>query len=329
MSARKLPQNSRTSGPVVIGQVSHLHDVFTTDRVDWSSNRRRRARRRSVARKRAGRMARHAQQPPPATHRLLFLARWVARSSEGAGSPVAFLVATLRWPPDSCAAGLDFLWGAAPRDGHHLVSMWSFARRHKLGHVSEKRMMRLSHDLTKMKNISSGWGSHKKCVPWFQHTRGSPRHVSKGICFPFHRGVRPGWGGGLAETTPAPYAPSSRRCSNGADVLTIGARQTPGRFWCRHSLFRRAAHCCPSAGLLLGGQFACRQVTPGKPGMWSAIVRWTRDWGLFAPQSSCPEPSRRQGHTCRAPPWACSVSSQSDATRKEVWPVLAELAVSS
>ena len=35
------------------------------------------------------------------------------------------------------------------------------------------------------------------------------------------------------------------------------------------------------------------------------------------------------GHTCRTPPWACSVSSQSDASRKRVWQVLAELAVSS
>ena len=41
---------------------------------------------------------------------------WVARS------PVAFLVATLRWPPDRCAAGLDFLWGAEAREGRHLVS---------------------------------------------------------------------------------------------------------------------------------------------------------------------------------------------------------------
>ena len=34
----------------------------------------------------------------------------------------------------------------------------------------------------------------------------------------------------------------------------------------RHPLFRRAARCWPSAGLLVGGQVACRQVTPGKPG---------------------------------------------------------------
>ena len=41
-----------------------------------------------------------------------------------AGSPVAFLVATPWWPPDRCAAGLDIL-----------VLRWSFARRHRRGHV--------------------------------------------------------------------------------------------------------------------------------------------------------------------------------------------------
>ena len=40
-----------------------------------------------------------------------------------AGSPVAFLVATPRWPPDRCAAGLDFLWGAVPREGRHLGAL--------------------------------------------------------------------------------------------------------------------------------------------------------------------------------------------------------------
>ena len=39
--------------------------------------------------------------------------------------------------------------------------------------------------------------------------------------------------------------------------------------------------------------------------------------GLFAPQSSCPGSSRRQGRTCRTPPWACSVSRKSDATLKK------------
>ena len=48
---------------------------------------------------------------------------------------------------------------------------------------------------------------------------------------------------------------------------TTGAGQTPGPFLVsRHPLFRGAARCWPSAGLLVGGQVACRQVTPGKPG---------------------------------------------------------------
>ena len=48
---------------------------------------------------------------------------------------------------------------------------------------------------------------------------------------------------------------------------TTGAGQTPGPFLVsRHPLFRRAARCWPSAFLLVGGQLACRHVTPGKPG---------------------------------------------------------------
>ena len=46
------------------------------------------------------------------THTLPFLARWVARSSVGARSPVAFLVATPRWSPDGCAACLWSFCGA-------------------------------------------------------------------------------------------------------------------------------------------------------------------------------------------------------------------------
>ena len=81
----------------------------------------------------AGQVAYLTQQPPPVpgcvevrsytapvrraffeakvarTHTLLFLSRWVAPAPPlVAGSPVAFLVATPWWPPDRCAAGLDF-----------------------------------------------------------------------------------------------------------------------------------------------------------------------------------------------------------------------------
>ena len=75
--------------------------------------------------------------------------------------------------------------------------------------------------------------------------------------------------------------------------MTTGPGQIQGPFSVsRHPLFRRAAHCWPSGGLFGCGQLACRQVTPGKPGCGRGI---TGDRGLFAPQSSCPGSSRRQG----------------------------------
>ena len=52
-----------------------------------------------------------------------------------AGSPVAFLVATPRWPP--AAAGLDLLWGAVPREGRHLGALKVvFCPQAHAGHVS-------------------------------------------------------------------------------------------------------------------------------------------------------------------------------------------------
>ena len=91
---------------------------------------------------------------------------------------------------------------------------------------------------------------------------------------PFHREVRPGWDGGpaLGPLPPraarrrhrriAPTAQYRRRCAR-----RLGLVRQPGPFLVsRHPLFRRAARCWPSAGLFVGGQGACRQVTPGKPG---------------------------------------------------------------
>ena len=71
------------------------------------------------------------------THTLLILTRWVARSS--VGSRVArrlpgrhSLVAASR-----CAAGLDFLWGAVPREGRHLGALKVvFCPKAHAGHVS-------------------------------------------------------------------------------------------------------------------------------------------------------------------------------------------------
>ena len=71
------------------------------------------------------------------THTLLCHALWVARSS--VGSRVArrlpgrhSLVAASR-----CAAGLDFLWGAVPREGRHLGALKVvFCPQAHAGHVS-------------------------------------------------------------------------------------------------------------------------------------------------------------------------------------------------
>ena len=64
----------------------------------------------------------HAGSPAPP---------WVAES------PVAFLVATLWWPPVRCAAGVDFLWGAEAREDRHLgVLKVVFCQEAHAGHVS-------------------------------------------------------------------------------------------------------------------------------------------------------------------------------------------------
>ena len=42
------------------------------------------------------------------------------------------------WPPDRCAAGLVFLWGAVPREGRHLVSSGGLLPAGTKGHVSEQ-----------------------------------------------------------------------------------------------------------------------------------------------------------------------------------------------
>ena len=68
-----------------------------------------------------------------------------------AGSPVVFLVATLRWPPVRCAAGLVFLWGAAPREGRTLGALkvvGLFCPQAHAGHFG-RLVGRLNHDRTK------------------------------------------------------------------------------------------------------------------------------------------------------------------------------------
>ena len=53
--------------------------------------------------------------------------------------------------------------------------------------------------------------------------------------------------------------------------------------------------------------------------MWSAIAGAQGTGACSRLSPPVPGPHGGRGHTCRAPPWACSVSSQSDASRKRVW----------
>ena len=52
--------------------------------------------------------------------------------------------------------------------------------------------------------------------------------------------------------------------------------------------------------------------------MWSAIAGAQGTGACSRLSPPVPGPHGGRGHTCRAPPWACSVSSQSGATRKSV-----------
>ena len=53
--------------------------------------------------------------------------------------------------------------------------------------------------------------------------------------------------------------------------------------------------------------------------MWSAIAGAQGTGACSRLSLPVPGPHGGRGHTCRTPPWACSVSSQSDASRKRVW----------
>ena len=162
------------------------------------------------------------QQPPPVTgcvkvelhsafapglrevaaarsHTLLFLARWVTPLWV-AGSPVAFLVATRQWPPVRCAAVLDFLQGAVPREGRQMVSSGGLLPGGTaLDTFLEQCVERLSHERTK-----GHWQS-----PIFapESYSGTPRQPTPRLMghvpmrqspVPSQGVVRPGWGGGLS-----------------------------------------------------------------------------------------------------------------------------------
>ena len=105
----------------------------------------------------------HAGSPAPP---------WVA------GSPVAFPVATPRWPPTAALPVWTFGWA---REGRHLVSSGGLVPARTCWTHPEQHEGRLSHDRTTERHWQR-LGSHRKYVPWSQHTRGSQRHVSQSSC---------------------------------------------------------------------------------------------------------------------------------------------------
>ena len=110
---------------------------------------------------------------------------------------------------------------------------------------------------------------------------------------PLHGGGRPGWDGGLSlgplpPRTVASQAPSDKPRRRGNDW----GWSDPGTLL-GHLLFRRAARCSPSAGLLVGGQHAC--------------VQGTEAYSSLSPPVLGPHGGR--SHTCRAPPWPAPLAA--------------------
>ena len=141
------------------------------------------------------------------------LARWGRPAPPWvAGSPVAFLVATPRWPP---AAALP-VWTFC---GAQYLGRWSFARRLMLDTSLEQYVGRLSHDRTTERHWQR-LGSHRATVPKevpcgsstlaAAHAT-SPRAVAVRLSsVPLHGGGRPGWDGGPA-LGPLPPRTACRR----------------------------------------------------------------------------------------------------------------------
>ena len=128
-----------------------------------------------------------------------------------ARSLVAFLVATLLWPPDRYAAGLDFLWGAEARGGRHLVSSGGLLPAGTGVDTSlEQYVERLNRDRTTVRH----WQSPIVTPEGYSGTprQPTPRLLGQLLCennIPFTSGSSTRLGRGtLAGSTNAPYVAS-------------------------------------------------------------------------------------------------------------------------
>ena len=221
-----------------------------------------------------------------------------------AGSPVAFLVATPWWPPAAALpvwtfCGAQYLGKAATL----VPSRWSFARRLTLDTSLEQHVGRLGRDRT---------GRHwQRPVFAPEGYSGTPRQPTPCLLghfavrhfpAPSHREVRPGWDGGLSlgplpsrtarrrHLRIAPTAQYRRKCAR-----RLGLVKPRDPSWCpvtpsfggppaagRQQVFSWVARSRVVKSHLGGPDVVCH-------------CGGTRDRGLFAPQSSCPGSSRRQG----------------------------------
>ena len=243
------------------------------------------------------------------THTLLLLARWVARSS--VGSRVARRLpgrhSSVTARPLRCRPGLSVLGKAATL----VPSRWSFARRHMLDTSLEQRVGRLSHDRTTERHWQR-LGSHRATVPKevpcgsstpaAAHAT-SPRAVAVRLSsVPSLGGGRPGWSGGLSlgplpprtacrrHRRIAPTAQYRRRCAR-----QLGLVRPRDPSWCPVTPSFGGP---PAAGRQRVFSWVARsRVVKSHLGSPDVVCHCggTGDRGLFAPQSSCPGPSRRQG----------------------------------
>ena len=245
------------------------------------------------------------------THTLLSHARWVARSS--VGSQVArrlpgrhSLVAAR---PLRCRSGLS-----VGRRGSGRPPPWCpqvvFCPQ-GVDTSLEQCVGRLNHDRTTERHWQ-GLGSHRATVPKGVPCGSStptPAHATspratavRSSPVPFHLGGRPNWSGGL---TLSPLPPRTASRWHRRIAPTAQDRRRCAR---RQGLVRpRDPSGCPVTPSFGGPPAAGRQ----RVFSWEASSRvvkshlgspdvvchcgGTGDRGLFAPQSSCPRSSRRQG----------------------------------